>query len=97
MALKIKWSLQAEKGLDKVLAYLEEEWTKSEILKLEENLQSTLNLIVKNPELFPTTDKYKNLHKALVDKNNYLIYKVNNENKRVEIINFRGTKQKPKY
>ncbi len=37
MALKIVWTLQAEKGLDKVIDYLEKEWTIMEILNLEQN------------------------------------------------------------
>ena len=50
-----------------------------------------------NPELFPNAENYKDLRKALVDKNNYLIYRYNVEKQFIEIINFRGTKQRPKY
>jgi len=96
MALKIVWTLQAEKGLDKVLAYLEEEWTENEILNLEQKIQSLLNRISKYPKICPATGKYKNVHKGLVDKNNYIIYRVKLRKGIIEIINFRGTKQKPK-
>lgn len=40
MALKIVWTPQAEKGLVKVIDYLEKEWTVIEILNLEQNLQN---------------------------------------------------------
>ncbi len=97
MALKIKWTLQAEIGLDKVLIYLEECWSINEILNLEEAIKRVLIQISLNPELFPNTENYKDLRKALVDKNNYLIYRYNVEKQFIEIINFRGTKQRPKY
>ena len=97
MALEIKWTKQANKGLDIVLEYLEEEWTSKEILQLEYKIKSVLNKIILSPELFPKSEYYKNLHKVVIDKNNYLVYKINNPKNRIEIINFRGTKQKLKH
>ena len=97
MALMVKWTLQAEKGLDKVIEYLEKEWTVKEILQLEKNISQVINQICVNPELYPKSEKNKQLRKIVVDKNNYLVYKLNKKNKTLEIINFRGTKQKPKH
>ncbi|PJX23211.1 hypothetical protein CAP47_05750 [Psychroflexus sp. S27] len=95
MALKIVWTPQAEIGLTNVLDYLEKEWTKKEILNLEKNLNNLLNLISKYPEICPQTSKYDNVHKGLIDKNNYIIYRTQAKKGIIEIINFRGTKQKP--
>lgn len=95
MALKIVWTPQAEIGLTNVLDYLEKEWTKKEILNLEKNLNNLLNLISKYPEICPQTGKYDNVHKGLIDKNSYIIYRVQAIQGIIEIINFRGTKQKP--
>lgn len=95
MALKIVWTPQANRGLDKVIEYLEEEWTVMEILNLEQNLQDLLNRISKYPKICPATGKYKNVHKGLVDKNNYIIYRIQPKKELIEIINFRGTKQEP--
>ena len=96
MALKIKWTPQAAKGLAIVIEYLEVEWTFREILQLEENIIQVTNQISLFPELYPKSETSKNLHKALVDKNNYLIYSVNYKKRDIEIINFKGTKQKLK-
>jgi plasmid stabilization system protein ParE len=96
MALKIKWTPQAAKGLAIVIEYLEVEWTFREILQLEENIIQVTNQISLFPELYPKSETSKNLHKALVDKNNYLIYSVNYKKADIEIINFKGTKQKSK-
>jgi len=62
MALKIVCTPQADKGLDKILVYLEEEWTVKEILNLEQKTQSLLNRISKYPKICPATGKYKNVH-----------------------------------
>ena len=95
MALRIVWTPKAVAGLDAVLEYLEKEWTYREILSLEAKLAALLKQISLQPLLFPKTAKVRNLHKALVDKNNYLIYRFDPGKEIIEIINFRGTKQKP--
>ena len=95
MALKIVWTPQAERGLDKVIEYLEKEWTVLEILNLEQNINDLLNRITKYPKINPVTKRHRNVYKGLVDKNNYIIYRILNAEKRIEIINFRGTKQEP--
>jgi plasmid stabilization system protein ParE len=97
MALEIKWTPQAHEGLAIVIDYLESEWTFREILQLEENIIQLTNQISLFPDLYPKSETYKNFHKATVDKNNYLVYRVNYKKSSIEIINFRGTKQKSKY
>ena len=94
--MTIVWTPQAEKGLNSVLEYLEEEWTAREITNLQNNLENLLDRISTYPEIYPATSSIKNLHKGLVDKNNYLIYRVKLDREHIEIINFRGTRQEPK-
>jgi plasmid stabilization system protein ParE len=77
MALKIHWTLQAEKGLDNVLLYLEEFWSIKEILQLEEKIKQVTRLIILYPELFPKSEIHQLLHKVVIDKNNYLVCRVN--------------------
>ncbi|MBS7229909.1 type II toxin-antitoxin system RelE/ParE family toxin [Flavobacterium psychroterrae] len=97
MALKFIWTAQAVKGFNKVVDYLEAKWTIKEILNLENKIQQVINQISLNPEQFPKSVKSESLYKAIVDKNNYLVYRINKESNLIEIINFRGTKQKPKH
>lgn len=97
MTFHIKWTPRAEKGLEEVLVYLKEKWTFREIRQLKNNIQRTIKHISLNPELYPSSKKYKDLRKAIVDKNNYLVYRINKQGKTIIIINFRGTKQKIKY
>lgn len=97
MALKFIWTKQAVKGFNKVVDYLEAKWTKKEILNLENKIQQVINQINLNPDQFPKSEKSKSLYKAIVDKNNYLVYSIDKESNSITIINFRGTKQKPKH
>lgn len=97
MALKIKWTPQAEKGLESVLIYLEKFWSIKDILQLEEKIEQVTNLIILYPELFPKSETHPLLHKAIIDKNNYLVYRINTKMGRIEIVNLRGTKQKIKH
>ncbi len=96
MALKIVWTPKAEAGLEKVIEYLKDKWTVREILNLEKNLEVFLERISKYPRICPKTSVYeKNVHKGLVDKNNYIVYRVNYMKGIIEIIHFRGTRQEP--
>ena len=51
MALKIKWTPQADKGLVIVIKYLAAQWTFREILQLEENINQVTNQISLFPDL----------------------------------------------
>lgn len=95
MEIKVKWSAQANLGLIKVLEYLSEEWTSKEIKNLQIAIEDAIKNIKRFPELFPASKSNPNLRKAIIDKNNYMIYKVDRETKTIFIINFRGTKQRP--
>ncbi len=95
MALEIYWTPTALAGLDTVLEYLEKKWTEKEISKLETKLSALLKQIRLHPQLFPKTNQLINVHKAVVDKNNYLIYRWDPTKEIIEILYFRGTKQKP--
>ena len=97
MALKVIWTRRALQGLDDVLQYLDEEWTRQEIINLESKIKRIEKIIVKFPDSFPNINFDLTLRKALVDKNNYLIYRVNLQQGYIEIINFRGTHQRPIY
>lgn len=97
MALRIVWTGQAKKGLQLVLDYLAEDWTIAAIMNLENRLSEFMDRISKHPEIHPASDQRKDLRKGIVDKNNYVVYRVKKDNGIIEIIHFRGTKQKPLY
>lgn len=93
--MKVFWTPRAKSGLEKLLFYFEENWSSREIYKFKERLYSVLNLIKSQPELFPQSEIYMGSRKALIDKYNYVIFRVNMEKSRIEILVLRGTRQRP--
>lgn len=95
--IEVIWTGQAEKGLKNTINYLEENWTSREILRLEDNINRFIDRIKQFPYMYPQTPKYKGLRKGMVDKNNYIVYRVYLNKKAITIINFRNSKQAPIY
>ena len=97
MATKVVWTRQAVRGLEKVIKYLEKQWTAKEIISLNLRIDRLTKQLQNQPELFKSSFKYKKLRKAVIDKNNYLIYKWIPAEDKIIIINFRGTRQRSVY
>lgn len=97
MEIEIVWTNRAEKGLFKTIDYLKSNWTKKEILRLEDNIHQFIERIKFQPNLYPKTARFKYLHKGMVDENNYIVYKISPKKKEIVIINFRDGKQKSIY
>ncbi|WP_313100816.1 type II toxin-antitoxin system RelE/ParE family toxin [Epilithonimonas sp.] len=97
MEIKIVWTNRAEKSLSKTIEYLKSNWTKKEILRLEDNIHQFIERIKLQPNLYPKTARFKNLHKGMVDENNYIVYKISPKKKQIVIINFRDGKHKSIY
>jgi plasmid stabilization system protein ParE len=95
MALKVVWTPQAIQGMEEVLDYLEKEWSAKEIVQFEKNLTKFVSRISNYPKIYPTSGKNPELRKGLVDKHNYMVYRINTNKRMLEIIHFRGIKQRP--
>ncbi len=52
MAKKIKWTIEAEAEFDKVILYLEQNWTDKEILKFISATNRVLSFISEFPLMF---------------------------------------------
>ena len=53
MEIEIVWTNRAEKGLFKTIEYLKSNWTKKEILRLEDNINQFIERIKLQPNLYP--------------------------------------------
>ena len=95
MEPKVVWSGRAVTGLEEVLQYLRRNWTENEVSRLESKITSLVQQLKNHPELFPASSKSPELRKAVVDKNNFIIYKWDSTKNSIVIVVFRGTKQKP--
>ncbi|WP_379952870.1 type II toxin-antitoxin system RelE/ParE family toxin [Dokdonia sp. R78006] len=97
MAYKVTWTLNAKEGLQDVIFYLEQEWTSKEILKLDIAISATVKTISSNPLSFPLSSTVIEVHKEVVDKNNFIAYEVLQHINEVRILAFQSTKKLPKY
>lgn len=94
MKREVVLSKRAKRKLEKLLEYLEKEWSvriKNEFIK---KLDKTLKIIQANPEGFPKTTFIKELHKCVVTKQNTIYYRITKSE--IEIVTFFDTRQDPK-
>jgi len=90
---KIEWTDNALAELKATYQYLEENWTKRELMNLSLEIENTLRLISDNPKIFPLS-KGKKIRRVVVKKFNTLYYRVA-KNKRIEILSFFSNRQNP--
>lgn len=74
---EVVWSDLAKKNLRKTVDYLFENWTVKEVNNLLQNIAKLLENVRKN-NLFCPKSRILNLRKCFVDKNNSLIYLLEN-------------------
>ena len=87
---KIYWTDHALNELAKTIEYLEEHFTDKEIRKLALKIESTIELIAQNPNIFPKSE-YKDISKAVILKYNTLYYRIKEDS--VEILSFFSNRQ----
>ncbi len=76
MALKIKWSKRAEKSFDKIVDYLEDEWSEANAKKFVRKTNKLLGQIAENPEMCPSVEGKEEVRKGLVTKQSSVFYKI---------------------
>jgi hypothetical protein len=94
--MEVIWSAKAKTTFFKVLDYLNENWTKKEMIQFNQRTQITINAIKKNPALFPGSAKNKEIRKAIVDKNNVFFYKIDTRQQKIYLLTFFDCRQNPK-
>ncbi len=94
--MTIVWSAKAKITFLNVLDYLNENWTKKEIIQFNQRTQITINAIRKNPNIFPASIKSKEIRKAIIDKNNSFYYKIDLYQQEIHLLTFFDCRQDPK-
>ena len=72
---KIRWTDHALSELEDTIEYLEKNWTDRELKNFSQELDHTIELISKNPELFQTSRQKETVRRAVVAKFNNLYYR----------------------
>ncbi|WZL88509.1 type II toxin-antitoxin system RelE/ParE family toxin [Salinimicrobium sp. 3283s] len=89
----IQWTSHALSELAETIDYLQKNWTDRELKSFSQELDNTLQLISKNPELFPASKSRKSIRRVVVAKYNSLYYRINKDS--VEILSFFSNRQDP--
>jgi plasmid stabilization system protein ParE len=76
MDYKLFWSEESISNLEGILSYFESEWTDKELSKFKSKLSKQLDLIQKNPRLFPISEVQPRLRKAVLSKQTTIFYEL---------------------
>ncbi|WP_271393946.1 type II toxin-antitoxin system RelE/ParE family toxin [Aequorivita sinensis] len=93
MNRKVVISKTAEKKLEKLFEYLIKEWSVKVKKDFVEKLDSSIEIIKSQPEIFPESKKGKSLRKCVVTKQTTIYYRYNS--KRINIVTLFDTRQDP--
>jgi plasmid stabilization system protein ParE len=95
MALEIVWTPQAERGYDRIIQYLAEQWSQKEVRNFLIQSQSFFELLSQNPEMLERSSARNNLHRGPMDKHNMITYRIRPGKKQIELLNIRPAKMRP--
>ena len=88
---KIIWTNHALLELSETIQYLENSWTEKELRKFSAVLNHVIEIISKNPLIFPKTTVKNDVHRAVIDKLNTLYYRIVKNN--IEILSVFSNRQ----
>jgi len=91
LSRKVVVSKTAEKKLDTLFDYLITEWSVKVKTDFVKKLDSSIEIIKNQPEIFPESKKAKGLRKCVITKQTTLYYRYNS--KRINIVTLFDTRQ----
>ena len=95
MALTIVWTKRAEHGYDRIIKYLEKNWTEREIRNFLKETEQFFELLAQYPEILHRTSYHKNVYRGPINKHTMLTYRVKPRKNEIELINIRSSRKKP--
>lgn len=95
MALALVWTKRAIQGYDKIVRYLEQNWTDKEVRNFVHESDEFFALLRQYPELLQKTNAHKHVCRGPLNKFTLVTYRVKPRKRQIEIINIRGAKQRP--
>lgn len=76
MEYNLYWSEEAVKNLEEILDYLRNKWTHKEAENFKLKLSKLLDLIVRNPLMFPLSNYNPRLRKAVLSRQTTIFYEI---------------------
>lgn len=90
---EIFWTEESLRNLDDIIEYLNLTWTEREVASFKLKLFKQLEIISKNPYLFPASQNNLDLRKAVLSKQTTILYQI--EKRHIFIIYLFDTRQDP--
>ena len=76
MALKIIWSSRAEKGYDRIVSYLIDNWSEKEVRMFIQETSKFLELLSENPNILQKSSIRKNLYRGPMNRLTMITYRI---------------------
>jgi plasmid stabilization system protein ParE len=89
----VLWTDHALSELKNTIEFLENKWTEKELKNFFQELEHTIEIISKNPDLFQVSEKKKNIRRAIIAQYNTLYYQTKNDT--VHILSLFSNRQDP--
>ncbi|MFP3860388.1 MAG: type II toxin-antitoxin system RelE/ParE family toxin [Bacteroidales bacterium] len=95
MAVKLVWTKKATQGYDRIIKYLEEEWSEKEVRNFVRETAHFFDLLKENPKMLEPTGKHKNLYRGPINRLTIITYRYKPRKKEIVLVNIRETRRKP--
>ncbi len=95
MALKARWTQEAEDSFEAVIEYLENKWSEKEVRNFVRKTNEVIKQIEKHPYQYRASS-FKNMRIAVITKHNNLIYHVNEDAEIIDLFTFWDNRKDPK-
>ena len=95
IATEILWTDSAKFTFQKIIDWLDEEWSEKEVNKFILRTEEMLFTLQRYPEICRPSAKRKNVRIGLLGKHTQIIYHYKPRKKQIEALLFWGTKQNP--
>jgi plasmid stabilization system protein ParE len=95
MAVKLVWTKRAIQGYDRIVKYLEEEWSENEVRNFVRETAHFVDLLKENPKMLEPTGKHKNLYRGPINRITNVTYRYKPEKMEIVLVNIRASRRKP--
>lgn len=90
---RVFWTDNALDELKATIEYLQLNFSEIEVSYLARKIESILLNISNFPELYPASVNSNNVRRVVVARFNTMYYRINNDNKQIEILSFFSNRQ----
>ncbi len=92
--MKIQWTQKAQQSFDKIVDFLQEEWSINSAIRFVQKTNHFIDLLKKQPNLGKAETVKKDLRSFVLTRQTIVFYRIKNENL-IVLIKFFDTRQNP--